>query len=693
MALQRVQQSGIPTVIGGDFNMDVAALPAWECLRALGYVEAFQFAADRLARTLPATCRHSTKNDNVLIPPFLQPLLQRADVLTEAHLFDSHAPLLLTFSVPYAYPAVLHWKLPRTWANLQPKQADVAAAYASHQPLVLQQVCSCTTTIQLQAALQHWAQCVEWSVDTALAAAHQQVGVKPPNGGGSVSRKRFATDAKVRQSAQHRKKLAHFRLQWNAKHAGMSQGFAAIKPVPHPPFSAIPVVERRDIQVTEVVDPQHAWASVQLPQFLRHFMTCQTAAGHMYITDQRQVESGSFEILLRHDNLQLLPEQTLHLEQHSCASSPDELHREFYEYWSAIWNRDKGRRRTCEDSWADALADLPPLPDHAAPLCIADFDLEAWQKALQGMRPNKALPHEYVPWATNRHFRNALSALGFGNGTNDFAPLDHVAAMEHPRLLRYMGLPDCLLHLWFDFLSKMERAPSFNGSIGTGLASTTGVPEGDPLSVVAMIGICWLVTQRTATAQGYTLTFVDNPSWVAYDQPTLERTLANAIKFCADWALPVDWLLPPDAELVRVDSAKDLEISYRGGVWPQALYGQEAQLMPLGKVEKLRAAAARAVWGKARSLSVALAMAVGYGGTQDPEMYLLHQAVVAMQRLLRIWPDLGQRALQLTRDFQEQSGRPFGPATTLARLLNRNDWTLQSTSAIKGPGLEQIDLS
>ena len=115
--------------------------------------------------------------------------------------------------------------------------------------------------------------------------------------------------------------------------------------------------------------------------------------------------------------------------------------------------------------------------------------------------------------------------------------------------------------------------------------------------------------------------------------------------------------------------------------------------MPLGKVEKLRAAAARAVWGKARSLSVALAMAVGYGGTQDPEMYLLHQAVVAMQRLLRIWPDLGQRALQLTRDFQEQSGRPFGPATTLARLLNINGWTLRSTSAIKGPGLEQIDLS
>ena len=263
-----------------------------------------------------------------------------------------------------------------------------------------------------------------------------------------------------------------------------------------------------------------------------------------------------------------------------------------------------------------------------------------------------------------------------------------------------------------------------------------------------------MVTQRTATDSSHTLTFVDNLSWVAYDQPTLEQTLANAIKFCADWALPVDWtksfcwatakglqdwwdqtassLLPPDAELVRVDSAKDLGDSYRfrrglgwvdlagrfdegcrrlgriaaeardaqqksrlvqGGVWPQALYGQEAQLMPLGKVQKLRAAAARAVWGKARSLSVSLAMATGYGGMQDPEVYLLHQAVVAMQRLLRIWPDLGQQALQLTRDFQAQSGRPFGPATTLARLLNRNDWTLQETATLKGPGMEQIDIS
>ena len=131
----------------------------------------------------------------------------------------------------------------------------------------------------------------------------------------------------------------------------------------------------------------------------------------------------------------------------------------------------------------------------------------------------------------------------------------------------------------------------------------------------------------------------------------------------------------------------------QSGVWPQALYGHESQLMPLGKVEKLRAAAARAVWGKARSLSVAIAMSTGYGGMQDPEVYLMHGAIVALQRLLRVWPELGRKNWQLAVRFSDQPGRPFGPATTLARLANRNGWTLQSNVILKGPGLETIDLA
>ena len=157
MALQRVQQSGIPTVIGGDFNMDVAALPAWECLRALGYVEAFQFAADRLARTLPATCRHSTKNDlehgqicsrsrQMLRPPM--PATNRPWFSKYAHVQPHFSCKQLSNIGPSAWSGLLIQPLPQPISRTRP------------------------------------------NIRSHVCLNQREVGVKPPNGGGSVSRKR-----------------------------------------------------------------------------------------------------------------------------------------------------------------------------------------------------------------------------------------------------------------------------------------------------------------------------------------------------------------------------------------------------------------------------------------------------------------------------------------------------------------------
>ena len=114
LALQRVRTSGVPTVLGGDLNMDVTTLPVWEQFSDMGYVEAFQFAQSRLGVALPPTCKGSTRHDTFLLPALLQPLLCRAEVLADAHLFDAHAPLVLTFALPHAYPARLQWNLPKS---------------------------------------------------------------------------------------------------------------------------------------------------------------------------------------------------------------------------------------------------------------------------------------------------------------------------------------------------------------------------------------------------------------------------------------------------------------------------------------------------------------------------------------------------------------------------------------------------
>ena len=109
-------------------------------------------------------------------------------------------------------------------------------------------------------------------------------------------------------------------------------------------------------------------------------------------------------------------------------------------------------------------------------------------------------------------------------------------------------------------------------------------------------------------------------------------------------------------------------------------------------LERLRSSAARAVWGGEKSLCVRLAMASGYAGLQDAEVYLLQQALTKMQRLLQIWPELGRDALDIARNFQHERGRPYGPATSLSRLLARNDWQLRLSTLLKGPGLLRIDL-
>ena len=302
-------------------------------------------------------------------------------------------------------------------------------------------------------------------------------------------------------------------------------------------------------------------------------------------------------------------------------------------------------------------------------------------------------------------------------------------------LLSHLGFPADVLVLWFGFLEQTERAPCFLGSLGSGLSSTTGVPEGDPLSVVAQVAVCWLVVQRTEQIGRHTFTFVDNFSWVARTEASLASVLQRALTFCEAWALPIDWQksfgwgttvkfrhwwvheaqhhLPPDGHLQLVDAAKDLGVSYKfrkglgwkdlgehlneghrrlnciaseprpmaqkvqGGVWPQALYGHD-QLLPLGVLNSPRA-------GAARALAVPLASAVAYEGLQEPEAYLLTQAWLRLQKQLHNWPALGQETLQLACRFQTMQDRPYGPATALARMLQRAGWSLSIDGRLKGP--------
>ena len=167
------------------------------------------------------------------------------------------------------------------------------------------------------------------------------------------------------------------------------------------------------------------------------------------------------------------------------------------------------------------------------------------------------------------------------------APLRH--------LLLHLHVPADIVTTWMSFLDTMTRHSVFGGALGLPTGSTTGIPEGCPFSVLAMVAICWYLSAMPRAADVCLYTYVDNLSWLASRAPSLQTAISTAIGFCNSLLLPIDWkksfawattkrlrvwlqtdaqaLLPEGAQLAVVKTAKDLGVHYRfttGGLHPVA---------------------------------------------------------------------------------------------------------------------------
>ena len=171
-ALLLIAASNMPTLVGGDFNIDVRTLPVWSDLVRAGYVELFEFHRQRFGQLLPPTCRNSTRHDTVLLPQVFQQLLVAASVDTECHLFDSHAPLTLTFHLPQQNPCQPVWRKPDSWMHLEPDAGRTNAHYSLSRQGLADQLRTCSSREDLESAFLAWASDVEAAVDGALRDAH-----------------------------------------------------------------------------------------------------------------------------------------------------------------------------------------------------------------------------------------------------------------------------------------------------------------------------------------------------------------------------------------------------------------------------------------------------------------------------------------------------------------------------------------
>ena len=116
-------------------------------------------------------------------------------------------------------------------------------------------------------------------------------------------------------------------------------------------------------------------------------------------------------------------------------------------------------------------------------------------------------------------------------------------------LLCWLGMPRSVSQFWLRCLSKVSRCFQVGRSLSTAVGSTSGAPEGDPSSVLAMIAVSTAVAAMLpmVTASFY----VDNWSWLS-DRPGSHeeaflalRAFTDSLRLVVDWKKSYTWSVHP----------------------------------------------------------------------------------------------------------------------------------------------------
>ena len=262
-------------------------------------------------------------------------------------------------------------------------------------------------------------------------------------------------------------------------------------------------------------------------------------------------------------------------------------------------------------------------------------------------------------------------------------------------LLIRMGLPDHIALSWLNSLNNLHRHFDHRGWASQGITSTTGVPEGDGMSILCMLAIAQLWAKIVAHPELQLMAYADNLSWSSNSFEVHAQTLGLTIDYFGMLHIPIDWsktwvwctnpadnlqwkqisqqLLPEGCELCIQSEAMDLGVStnysshnrlnnfhekyqqvskrleklfrenytlpltaklIQTAVWTKIFYGREVGLIGRHHFQNLRVMAARALTHKFQPGIAALSVTLASHQLDDPEIYVLLNAVRAAQHFL-----------------------------------------------------------
>ena len=317
-------------------------------------------------------------------------------------------------------------------------------------------------------------------------------------------------------------------------------------------------------------------------------------------------------------------------------------------------------------------------------------------------------------------------------------------------LLVQHGAPPQSINFWFQNLRNMTRRLQVRQAIGPAIHMTTGVPEGDSMSVCAMLVVSSTFYWTLQTPTVFPYAYADNWSYLTTNQRDniltfqkikhLVEALRMQIDFTKSWAWGAtadarhDWQtfllheFPDDNPVKILNSTKDLgcmthythhitlghlktkmasavqrcrrirwfqlDITHKArliqtAIWPHAFYGAETQIVGDKHFRTLRREATKALIGPEAQISSWLAVHLFSPQLQDPLLYVITNALAFLRRMFHVNPDLANQFLQAVL---HHDGPAVGPAGALARYLTHVGWSLDSDGRIALDGCLSVSI-
>ena len=317
-------------------------------------------------------------------------------------------------------------------------------------------------------------------------------------------------------------------------------------------------------------------------------------------------------------------------------------------------------------------------------------------------------------------------------------------------ILRLLGIPVFVSDFWFKSLRRLTRVLQCGRAIGPAAISTTGLPEGDSMSVVGMLALSFVFHHAIKSPQIYPYTYADNWSFMSTSERETFRTMITILNLVHDLRMRIDldkswgwatskplrqfWhdasqiMLQPnfrfkiknhvqdlgcmiaytnqvvlgplrdkiDNAMAKCNRLRKLNLSLeeraekiQTAIWPATFYGALGMTIGEKHFTNLRRAATNVLVGDHKQASSHVALHFLSHRVQDPMLYVISDMFTTLRRLFVYHPSLANNFVQSLRRY---SGQAHGPATALAAYIHRLDWEVTPGATLLGPGGLRINI-